>query len=215
MSLSRIPAERLLPHIERYLAEYETQEGYGVQRMEPKTCLAFHARMKVDTLSKILNRRTKTLDFNMADRLLCAMNRPQLWWEDLADLYYSVDLSAPITAPIPAKEGRICARAGCSNAFVPKMPWGRYCSTACRASVQRARRQQRRGVTQRYGTRYGTCPKGHDRSPENVYVRPDGHVSCRVCNRDAERRRYRQDEKYRQRRILRERERRVQLKVAA
>lgn len=29
----------------------------------------------------------------------------------------------------------------------------------------------------------GTCPKGHQRTPETAYVRSDGRISCRVCRR--------------------------------
>lgn len=36
------------------------------------------------------------------------------------------------------------------------------------------------------------CPAGHDYTPENTYVRPNGGRKCRTCHRDAERERHRQ-----------------------
>lgn len=32
------------------------------------------------------------------------------------------------------------------------------------------------------------CPHGHERTPENRYVQPDGRLACRVCKRDSVRR---------------------------
>jgi hypothetical protein len=30
----------------------------------------------------------------------------------------------------------------------------------------------------------GMCPNGHERTPENMWVRKDGREQCRACNRD-------------------------------
>ena len=43
----------------------------------------------------------------------------------------------------------------------------------------------------RSGSRYDTCPNGHDRSEKNTYVNPKtGRYACRVCSRESARARY-------------------------
>jgi len=109
-------------------------------------------------------------------------------------------------------ELRRCQAHRCSIHFIPKVPWQRYCSKACK---HRAWYRRRYGRSPRYGTRYGTCPHGHDRSPENVYYRPDGSYSCRACNREKMAIKYRKDPVFRERRKNDERLRRLRLREAA
>lgn len=33
------------------------------------------------------------------------------------------------------------------------------------------------------------CPQGHPYTPENTYVRPNGHRKCRICKREGDRQR--------------------------
>jgi hypothetical protein len=45
------------------------------------------------------------------------------------------------------------------------------------------------------------CIHGHEYTPENTYIRPDGRRTCRECFRARQRARYARDPEYRQRRI--------------
>lgn len=44
-------------------------------------------------LRKMLTRKHGWIDFNLADQILCALHLSYLWWSELSDLYYAVNLS--------------------------------------------------------------------------------------------------------------------------
>lgn len=105
----RLPADRFVPIVKEYLDKYETfgcwkdLEGVsgqatfpGVQyeAPSPTMILSEEIGMSYDWMLRFSKGQTKTIDFDVADRLLCAMNLPHLWWSDLADLYYEVQLEA-------------------------------------------------------------------------------------------------------------------------
>ena len=91
--------------------------------------LATEANICEDTLTKYLSGRRKWIDFNIADRLLCAMNAVHLWWvEPLSDVYWTLEL-----------DDRLCARPGCDRRVVsskntPKTGPKRkkFCTAECR-----------------------------------------------------------------------------------
>ena len=70
------------------------------------------------------------------------------------------------------RAGRVCAAAGCRNAFVlrPDNPTQRYCSRSCG-----------RSAPARVATH---CRHGHDLAGDGSFVNARGHRRCRVC-RDA------------------------------
>lgn len=178
----RIPTKVIVPFIQEYLNAYQMDEETST--VGPVQVLADRAGLHSDSLRNYLGYRKQTMDFDMADRLICAIGRPMLWRSELLEWYERVDLSDPPKPP-PPKYGLIrCFRPGCTQMFEPKMPWAKYCSKACKASVQGNRRRRKKGVPTRYGTRWGTCPRGHDRSEENVYVRRNGSITCRVCRKE-------------------------------
>lgn len=204
---ARIPLDRILPYITDHVSKYDSIEA-----------LAFRARLEEDTLYHYLIGRTSSIDFDVADRLICAMNRPHLWTHELADIYYSVDLSGE-PAPVPDKgDKRRCLRDGCMVEFVPSPHHPnrqKFCSPACRAATQRKRRLARQGRTShRYGTKNGACPRGHDRSEENVRKTKDGRYACRVCAREDAKKKYKANPELRERKKQRERERRALRKAA-
>lgn len=148
------------------------------------------------------------LSFDQADALLCKVGAFNAWRDNkkLKVLYLEADLSKPGQPPRFSERKR-CAAKGCSVYFKPRARWHRYCSQAC---GQRARHQK----SGRYGSRYDTCPAGHDRSPENVRERGDGTIACRACGRERERERYQRDEAHRERRIAAARSQRAALAAA-
>lgn len=154
--------------------------------------------------------RDEWVEFDLADKLLCCLNLHELWYSELEDIYLEVYLGpVRVYARKTAKGVNRCAAPGCSNEFTP---WGKrkqkYCSQAC---GNRARRES----SGRYGTQYGTCPKGHDRSPENTYDRPGGGTACRVCRREAAAEKYRSNAEHRAKKVQAERARRAAMKAAA
>lgn len=102
MKHCRIPAQLLRPIISDYLAGYEVVETefeckFAVepeeaQRGISRRLLAERAGLASNHLRMILTRQ-KWVEFDDADRLLCAMDKPHLWHEwPLLAFYYSAPL---------------------------------------------------------------------------------------------------------------------------
>jgi hypothetical protein len=161
-----------------------------------------------------LTRRWKegAVCFDMADEILCKTWNSNAWVEDeqLKVLYFAADLSGPGREPRYGQLRR-CAVPGCSVYFRPSVPWQLYCSKACKHRAWR----RRKPPSGRYGSRYGTCPHGHDRSPENVRERRDGTLVCRRCNADKMAEKYWSDPSFREHRKNDERQRRLLKRTSA
>lgn len=145
MATSRIPTEPLLPVLRRYLDEYETEAMVpGAQEYSSTLILAERAGMEYDVLWHTLAGRAKTIDFDVADRLMCAMGLVHLWWrEPLKTIYENVDLSGKST----------CMARECGREFdLPEQVRGGneplYCSSRCqnREHKLRAKDRQREAV---------------------------------------------------------------------
>lgn len=222
--MARVPSEPVVEVVLDYLSRQEddtnrdgqTNDGPG---MAPLARLALRCDMKEDTLRSILFRGKKTIDFDIADLLLCRMNRVDVWRGALSDVYYEVDLNEPNTYKKPARVSRtkVCEADECAKEFIPRprAPHRKYCSNACKRKMWLKRRREREGAKPRFGTRYGHCPNGHERTPEDTYVRANGSIACKACGREKEAERYRNDPEYRQRRIEASRRRREELRHAA
>ena len=64
-----------------------------------------------------------------------------------------------------------------------------YCSEACKTSAY----QQRKGITSSRRKSYlkdrdVKCRNGHDRTPQNTKIRPNGKRECIICHRESSRR---------------------------
>lgn len=79
-----IPAARLLPLLQPYLTTCSRRDGGdsdGIGHLaELSGCSYRH-------LNDLLAGRTVTVTFGMADRLLAVVDRPDAWFNELADLY--------------------------------------------------------------------------------------------------------------------------------
>jgi hypothetical protein len=149
----------------------DTQQGEAYH-------IAFRAGISDQTLLTYLGKRTiKSLSFNDADRLLCAMNLWELWHTELRDYYENVNL-------------RIvqCARQGCTSVFdigevADGDPIRHFCSHECSVTPDSERPEK---------IKYSSmvCRRGHPRS-EHTYISPKtGKSICRECKREEARRRY-------------------------
>jgi hypothetical protein len=130
--------------------------------------------------------RNKTIDFNLADRLLCAMNMTDLWRTTLSHLYETVQFDDSWKRhhhPDTTGE-KTCGRRGCSVRFTPpaNRPGKKYCTPACCAA---AYWQKKHGVkTQIRGKNRQleklVCRNGHERTPGNTRFE-NGVRRCLVC----------------------------------
>lgn len=174
-----------------YDAHYSAPEVFP----GPKRVLAEKVLISADTLDSIVREDVTTVDFNVADRLLCVTGNVDLWLTELHEVYYSTPLDDEDNRYPTKSTKRFCERPGCGKMFEQhprQRSRHRYCSKACRAAEQRKRRRARRGqpVGQRFGTKYGQCPNGHDRSPENVGYKSNGSMYCTACGREKARKWY-------------------------
>ena len=108
-----VPFSALQPFVKDYLNRYETngwQGGFGrleddislstrseaiLEERSAVSILAEEAGISPSTLTKYLSGRSKTLSFDVADRLISAMGRPDYWnTPDLIDIYDGVCLGS-------------------------------------------------------------------------------------------------------------------------
>lgn len=197
---NRVPAAPIVEIINVHLAEVGQREAEGTFTKAAIYPLAERADVRGDTLHKIIQGRSATIDFDVADRLLCVMNMSDLWRTDLKEIYESVWLDDRGSwTPSRASGAKVCARVGCSVLFMqPKRcPPKMYCSSTCCAA---AAWQRKHGVkTQPRGKDRAleklVCRNGHERTPENTGWNGVANF-CLICKRKTNRE-YRQRRKQR------------------
>jgi hypothetical protein len=106
---ARIPAVLLRPVVQNYLDKYQTAEtekiGNWTSTMSPIVILADEANMPERSLRYLLAGTFETIDFDRADRLLCAMGLGVLGWledPELRHAYYAANLSVYDEAQPPS-----------------------------------------------------------------------------------------------------------------
>lgn len=127
------------------------------------------------TIEGIVRQECEGCDFDLADKLLCALGRPDAWRGVLADVYLEMPLFERCECP------------GCTATFVshPKGRRKRFCSSACRGNAH----QQAHGVSSRRRKQGwgGVCKGGHRRTKENTLHEINGRGNtvrrCRDCRR--------------------------------
>jgi hypothetical protein len=99
MLKERIPGDVARPIIQSYLEHYRVSGSDGlalddpgfIAPPSPLKILAEEAGVKEDTLRKFLSGCNNSIDLYALDRILCAMGRHFLWWQEpLADYYFEV-----------------------------------------------------------------------------------------------------------------------------
>jgi len=108
LSQGRIPAQVILPTVLERLAHLDSDRD--PEETGTLTLLCEHQGLNYDTVARNIFRfkagECKSIDFDTADKLLCGLNLMDLWRGELADYYYSVDLT-----------WRQCACPGCEVMF--------------------------------------------------------------------------------------------------
>jgi len=186
----RVLAAPIMEAVHRYVLEN------GQDRKDDQadlTCLAFmseRADISYETLVSWVEKpwRVGDIPFDIADRLLCAIDQTSLWYGELHEYYMGVDLN-----------WFHCACNGCSIFFYAdphkhgKKPI--YCSKACANAASRLQRGESKKRIKNYGSRLaprkgGKCRNGHERTPENQILLSGGKLRCRECNRESSARAY-------------------------
>lgn len=107
-------------------------------------------------------------DFDLVDKILCALGRWDMWHGRFAHIY-------------PTKFLEKCASPACNKMF-PERKNGdrvkRYCSKRCLKLGQSIRRGKGTGLRAR-----GYCNKGHKLTPENS-IPSGGYRRCRICTHE-------------------------------
>lgn len=192
LEANRIPAEPIAVVIRAYLGSMEGRRGEAGFTPGGVRTLAERADINEDTLQKILVGRTKTIDFDLADRLLCITNMNDLWLTDLRELYESAVLpEGEKQFKVSFVSGRkVCARVGCSETFIPPKirPGKMFCSPTCMSANAWQRKNGIKSRARGKGRKLEllTCKNGHDRTSENTRIDPNGVRRCLDCQRKSD-----------------------------
>lgn len=174
-----VPAALIRPYVLEFVDDPIPAPG---QPLPALTTLATKTALSYDTIQRVWAGTTESLQFDVADRILCAVNAVQAWFREPLRQIYTQHALPEIVPP----RGR-CQRRGCTASLPPKkQPGGqprKYCSRTCRDAASRARCRDKIR-TGRYSNPLDRCVHGHDWSPENTYVSPQGKRLCRQCMRD-------------------------------
>mgnify|MGYP001407000648 CR=1 FL=1 len=192
-----IPVPLIAPYVKEWVGDDESRVS----------TLSVKATVDEALIWRVLSGTAKAVGFNIADRLLCATGCVTAWHTGrLGEVYWKHPLPGKIDKGGKPKTLPVCARVGCSNTPPPSKPRGGrriYCSRPCLMSAARDRRRERQTgnpVRTKKNRRYDKCPRGHDRSPENVSFDKRGKIGCRECHRNDMRALY-QDPEYRARKV--------------
>lgn len=147
------------------LAVGDLASGYAI--------LADKAGCDPTTITKIIAQKHEGVNFDLADRLFCALGRPDVWRGELLDVYEEMVFV------------QRCALHSCSKTFPEKWSARRkiYCSVNCKvlaAHVVSGARPGNRFIAKGY------CRSGrHRMTPENAVPHRDGRGHfCRECDRE-------------------------------
>ncbi len=168
-----IPAVLIQPYVAKFVGDSPQMHG-PLPRL---AALAEKTALHYDTIQRVFTREDYVVEFEVADRILCAVGAVEAWYkEPLNEIYRETKL-----LEIHPPKGR-CARRGCTKPLPPKT-WGglprKYCSESCR---KRAASQRRNSG--RYSNWMDQCVNGHDWNEANTYIRPNGKRHCRACVRE-------------------------------
>lgn len=200
MRAGNVPTARVGPIIGELARERWPQGGYEV--------LAEKVGCDESAIRVIIEQRCPGVEFDLADSIITALGRWDMWHGVLADIY-------------PTKFYETCALHSCNRRFPEKFNGRtrkRYCSPRCATLANAVRRGEATGDRLR---QKGYCLNGHKMTPENTikkWRKRDNkwEHQCRECKRKSQRewmRRKRQDPAFRERAV--EKTRQWRARVAA
>lgn len=177
MRAGSVPTARIGPIIERLVRE---RWPYG----NGQEVLAEKIGCDESAIWNVVNQTNPGTSFDLADQLLCALGRWDMWHGELADIY-------------PTKFIETCRNPMCNKKF-PERGNGRrkrlYCGRKCRQLHHLIKQGKATGMKAA-----GRCHRGHRLTQDNILKRPDGKRECRECSTANRRHRYATDPSYRAR----------------
>lgn len=179
-----VPTARVAPIIAELIEERWPESRRGPDEAGGKEILAEKIGCAEDTIDSLVRQAYEGVSFDLADRIFCALGRPDLWIGVLADIY-------------PTKFRETCANPMCNKKFPERGGGARrrlYCGRKCRQLHHLIKQGKATGMKAA-----GRCHKGHRLSPDNIIKRPDGKRECRECSIAGRRHRYASDPGYRAR----------------
>jgi hypothetical protein len=181
----RIPLSAISPLLSSFLEEHGETVG-------SLAALADRSGVSIAALEKYMCGERRSMLFDHADGIVCALGKVDLWRSELSEYYENVNLNL-----------RQCAHPDCSVWFTPgetkeagaRNPGSgrrqKYCSTPCANSARVGNRRIKhfRGAAQR-GEHSFRCRNGHVRTPETTITLKSGKIRCRICNNESSNRSY-------------------------
>ena len=126
--LGRIPNAPILQMVD----DYAKEDVMSITHLEN------HVGVCEGYFSTAKRRGSATMDFQLADRILCAIDCAARWWdEDLVEHYLNVNLDVKPADPKPG----MCRRAFC---FEQRREGDNYCSDEHREEHREQRREYKR-----------------------------------------------------------------------
>lgn len=176
MRPGNVPTARVGPILEKLIQDrwpYSEEDAESSGIPTGQVVLAGKVGCDPTTIAKIIAQENAGADFDLVDRLFCALGRPDVWRGELLDIYEGMRLLER------------CAHPDCSAQFLQPSHGcrrKRYCSQACADSGRRGYRRIKhfKGRAQRKHS--AKCRNGHQRTPENTITLKSGRIRCRICN---------------------------------
>lgn len=174
----------ILPHITAYVRGNEDAETHSAEEsVGSLAVLAERAGVAFGTLEKYVYEYAghRSMLFDDADKILCALGKVDLWRGELNEYYENVNLHLAQ-----------CAHPNCLVWYEPTRSNHIYCSTACANSAKRGNRRIKhfKGKAMK-GEHSFRCRNGHVRTPETTITLKSGKIRCRICNNETSMRSYR------------------------
>lgn len=178
MKPGSVPTSRVGPILDRLIkkrwpySEEDVEASQG-ELSSGQVILAEKVGCDPTSIANIVAQKHETVDFDLADRLFCALGYPGVWRGELLDVYEDLGLLER------------CAHPNCSVQFTPPSHGGRrkrYCSQSCANSGRRGNRRIKHFKGKAQKAHSIKCRNGHLRTPESTITLKSGRIRCRICN---------------------------------
>lgn len=91
-----VPTDRVGPLIKELVEERWPEWRRGFEEPGGLEILAEKIGCTPDAIDNIIRQAWPGAQFNLVDRIFCALGRPDLWWGVLNDVYLAVDFRSPL-----------------------------------------------------------------------------------------------------------------------
>jgi hypothetical protein len=156
--VNHVPTEPIRKLVENYLKDMNGDGEYKTDGRDPSQmeALAKRAGVSYDDLRRLVgklespgNPRRQQMFFDTADKLVCAMNMVDVWWGDLKDIYYGVELRDRPSVTLDGlsetcRHGHTRTVETTGMSWSPKSnKWIRFCRTCDNKSSRAVKRRKK------------------------------------------------------------------------